>query len=60
LIVDDVATTGSTLETTAACLKAAGARWIVALVAGWTPMSSEQAKTPTRKGHFDRVSDDNL
>jgi ComF family protein len=56
LIVDDVATTGSTLETTAACLKAAGARWIVALVAGWTPMSTAQAKTPTNKGLFDRAS----
>jgi predicted amidophosphoribosyltransferase len=60
LIVDDVATTGSTLETTAACLKAAGAVWIVALVAGWTPMSPAQAKTPTDKGLFDRVSGQTL
>jgi ComF family protein len=55
LIVDDVATTGSTLEATARCLKAAGAQRIVALVAGWTPMSSEQPKTPTKKGSFDRI-----
>ncbi|MEE9563210.1 MAG: ComF family protein [Thermoanaerobaculia bacterium] len=60
LIVDDVATTGSTLETAAACLKAAGAVWTVALVAGWTPMSTTQAETPTDKGLFDRVSGDTL
>ena len=56
LIVDDVATSGSTLEATARCLKTAGACWIVALVAGWTPMSSKQPKTPTNKDVFDRIS----
>jgi ComF family protein len=56
LIVDDVATTGSTLEATAVCLRAAGVLSIVALVAGWTPMSSKQAKTTTNKGPFDRIS----
>ena len=60
LIVDDVATTGSTLETTAACLKAAGARSIVALVAGWTPMSGKAVKKATNKGSFDIISTEKL
>lgn len=60
LIIDDVATTGSTLEATAVCLQAAGVRSIVALVAGWTPMSPQPPKTPTNKGPFDRFSAKNL
>jgi ComF family protein len=40
LLVDDVATTGATLDTAAAALKAAGAAAVTAVVAGRTPVSS--------------------
>ena len=39
LIVDDVLTTGSTLSTSAACLKRGGAVWVGALTVAWTPPS---------------------
>lgn len=39
LIVDDVLTTGSTLSTSAHCLKRGGAVWVGALTAAWTPPS---------------------
>lgn len=40
VLVDDVATTGATLDTAAAALKAAGAAAVTAVVAGRTPVSS--------------------
>jgi ComF family protein len=56
LLIDDVATTGSTLEAAASCLQTAGARSVVALVAGRTPMTSDEAKTSITKGLFDIIS----
>lgn len=46
LLVDDVVTTGATLDEAAACLKAAGARHVVAVVAARTPLRAEEAATP--------------
>lgn len=40
VLVDDVATTGATLDAAAAALKAAGAAAVIAVVAGRTPVSS--------------------
>ena len=40
VLVDDVATTGATLDAAAATLKAAGAAVVTAVVAGRTPVSS--------------------
>lgn len=37
LVVDDVVTTGATLETAASCLRQGGARAVIALTAGRTP-----------------------
>jgi ComF family protein len=44
LLVDDVATTGATLDASAAALKAAGAAAVTALVAGRTPLDPLDGK----------------
>lgn len=44
LLVDDVVTTGATLEAAAACLKKAGARRVVALTAARTPPAAERSR----------------
>lgn len=40
LLVDDVATTGSTLGAASTCLRKAGAAWIGAATVAFTPLSS--------------------
>lgn len=60
LLVDDVATTGSTLAASARCLKEAGASHIVALVAGWTPRCGARAEKPANKALFDSFPRNNL
>lgn len=42
VLVDDVVTTGATLEAAAACLKAAGVPRVVAVVAARTPLAAER------------------
>lgn len=44
LLVDDVTTTGATLEAAAACLKEAGAGRVVALTAARTPQADERPR----------------
>jgi ComF family protein len=51
LLVDDVATTGATLEAAAAALKKAGAAAVTALVAGRTPLE------PTSGGRGEAVTE---
>ena len=46
LLVDDVATTGATLDAAAAALKNAGAAAVTALVAGRTPLEPSRATSP--------------
>lgn len=46
LLVDDVTTTGATLEAAAACLKQAGASSVTALTAARTPAAGERSLLP--------------
>lgn len=50
LLVDDVLTTGSTLENAARCLRRGGARSVLAVTAGQTPIGAGRSESGPRAG----------